>query len=308
MNFKTSEKLVVILLSDKRSGSTMIQNSLSGHPSINIVNYSPHTFYETHHWVKGSILLKKNKTVFSKNYWKKKKAKLELIDLLKGNLQNFEIPSSDKKLIFEGWEALCEKFSKPIFFEKTPHNLSNKEALSLLLEWIEKTKRNVKIIGLIRNPISVQYSAYKLFRSLPNKRQFSWLKQIKNLIAFENYLNEDQYLRIYYEKIVENPDNTFREICNFLGIEYKISMSENISGKSLNKWKYDENFFFIIDESVVQLATNIGYSKSDLKMDLSTKKINFFKKILWYLETFFIKRKNYLYYKIYVPIKLLMKI
>lgn len=285
----------------------MIQNSLSKHPLVNIVNYSPHTFNETHHWVKGSVLLKKNNSIFHKNYWSKKKAKLELIDLLNGNIEDFKIPLTDKKLIFEGWEALCEKFSKPIFFEKTPHNLSNTEALSLLLEWIKQTKKNVKVIGLIRNPIAVQYSAYKLFRSLPDKRQFSWLNQIKNLIAFENSLDDDQYLRIYYEKIVKYPDKYFEEICNFLGIEYTVRISENISDNSLSKWKSDENFFFNIDDSVVKIATSVGYLKSDLKFGLNTRKLNFFKYLIWHLKTFLIKRKNYLYYNIYVPIKLLMK-
>jgi hypothetical protein len=51
---------VIILLSDKRSGSTMFQNEICKHPDIQTVIYSPHTYLETHHWLKGAVLLGKS--------------------------------------------------------------------------------------------------------------------------------------------------------------------------------------------------------------------------------------------------------
>jgi len=36
---------VVILLSDKRSGSTMFQEELCKHPDVRHVDYTPHTYF-----------------------------------------------------------------------------------------------------------------------------------------------------------------------------------------------------------------------------------------------------------------------
>ena len=111
-------KTVVILLSDKRSGSTMLQNALCSHEQIQTVNYSPHTYLETHHWLKAAVLLNKDKSLFSngrqyKNYGSRKNARTYLEDELKGNLPGFIIPKDDNELVFQGWDALCEKFANP---------------------------------------------------------------------------------------------------------------------------------------------------------------------------------------------------
>ena len=50
-------RTVVILLSDKRSGSTMLQDELCKHSDIQHVAYSPPTYFETHHWLKAAVLL-----------------------------------------------------------------------------------------------------------------------------------------------------------------------------------------------------------------------------------------------------------
>ena len=103
-------KTVVILLSDKRSGSTMFQDALCAHPNIQTVDYSPHTYLETHHWLKAAVLLGQNPSLFSngktyKNYGSKKNARIYLEAELKGNLPNYIIPKDDKQLVFEGWVA-----------------------------------------------------------------------------------------------------------------------------------------------------------------------------------------------------------
>mgnify|MGYP001441820301 FL=1 len=77
----------------------------------------------------------------------------------------------------------------------------------MLLEWVQQTtKYNVKIIGLVRNPLAVQYSAFKLFRTLPQKRQFDWLHIHKNLLAFKSLLDEEQFQLVRYEDIVDAPE------------------------------------------------------------------------------------------------------
>ena len=99
-------KTVVILLSDKRSGSTMFQDALCAHPKVQTVEYSPHTYLETHHWLKAAVLLSVHHSLFSngityKNYGSRKNARIYLENELKGNLPDYEIPKDDKQLVFE---------------------------------------------------------------------------------------------------------------------------------------------------------------------------------------------------------------
>ena len=238
-------KTVVILLSDKRSGSTMFQDALCTHPKVQTVEYSPHTFLETHHWLKAAVLLSVNPSLFSsgktyKNYGSRKNARIYLESELKGNLPDYEIPKDDKQLVFEGWEALCDRFAQPIFFEKSPQHLAHWAALSLLLEWAQQTKKyKVKIIGLVRNPMAVQYSAFKLFRTLPRQRQYGWLNMHKNLLACKSLLREEQFQLIRYEDIVDTPETTLTEICNFIGVVYNPVMAQKIHGNSKTKWNDD---------------------------------------------------------------------
>ena len=306
-------KTVVILLSDKRSGSTMFQDALCTHPKVQTVEYSPHTYLETHHWLKAAVLLNIHPSRLSngktyKNYGSRKNARIYLESELKGNLPDYEIPKDDKQLVFEGWEALCDQFAQPIFFEKSPQHLANWAALSLLLEWAQQTKKyKVKIIGLVRNPLAVQYSAFKLFRTLPNQRQYGWLHMHKNLLAFKNLLHEDQFQLIRYEDIVDDSETTLTAICNFIGIEYDATMAHKIHGNSKTKWNDDPYFTLTLDSAVTQMANTFGYVASALKND-NTKQPSAWELFVWNCNTMLLKGKNRLINRFIRPILLKLKI
>lgn len=55
----TLKPTVVILLSDNRSGPTLFQSEFDRHPDVQNVEYSSHTYLETHHWLKGAGMLKR---------------------------------------------------------------------------------------------------------------------------------------------------------------------------------------------------------------------------------------------------------
>lgn len=305
-------KTVVILLSDKRSGSTMFQEALCLHPDIQTVEYSPHTYLETHHWLKSAVLLDANPSLFSngkryKNYGSKSNTRIYLKAEINGNLPNYTIPKDDKQLIFEGWEALCDKFAKPIFFEKSPQYLAHWSALSLILEWAQQTKYNVKFIALVRNPLAVQYSAFKLFRSLPIKRQYGWLNLHKNLLAFKQFVNKNQYMLINYENLVDDPKKYISEICEFLKIDYHDQMTSKIHGNSITKWNSDRFFTLNLDPAVIQMAKLFGYEDIVLKNDNSRKPSNW-KMFIWHLNTFAINLKNKIINRIFMPILLKLKL
>lgn len=302
-------KTVVILLSDKRSGSTMFQDALCAHPKVQTVEYSPHTYLETQHWLKSAVLLSVHPSLFSngksyKNYGSRKNARVYLENELKGNLPTYEIPKDDKQLVFEGWEALCDRFAQPVFFEKSPQHLTHWAALSLLLEWVQQTKKyKVKIIGLVRNPLAVQYSAFKLFRSQPNQRQYLWSHIHKNLLAFKSLLDEGQFKLIRYEDIVDTPESTLTAICNFIGIEYDATIAHKIHGNSKTKWNDDPYFTLTLDPAVIQMANTFGYEATILEND-NTKKNSTWKLFVWNINTIFLKLKNRILNRFVIPILL----
>lgn len=264
-----TRKTVVILLSDKRSGSTMFRRELCKHPEIRTVDYSPHTYLETHHWLKGAVLLGMAPETFAggrtyAGYGSRENARTYLIDCIRQNVPEFRAPEDDRALVFEGWEALCYKFAQPVFFEKSPQLLAQWAGLSLLLEWIERTDLNVKIIGLTRNPLSVQYSAFQLFHTDPEKRQYGWLETQKNMLAFQSMVPEDAFLHIRYEEVVEDPEATFASVCEFIGVPEWPGMGRATHSESLTKWKDDPYFTLRLDHSVKQMARRFGYSEEDL--------------------------------------------
>ncbi len=265
-----STRTVVILLSDKRSGSTLVQHELCKHPDIQTVGYSPHTYLETHHWLKGAVLLRMapetflGSTVYS-GYGSRENARTYLIDCIRGNVPEFQIPKDDKRLVFEGWEALCDRYAQPVFFEKSPQILAQWAALSLLLEWMKETRYEVKIIGLVRNPLSVQYSALQLFHTAPEKRQYGWMEIQKNLLAFSCLIPKADFLHVKYEDIIEQPQAVFAMICQFIGVAPLPDMGKQVHAESLTRWKDDPYFTLRLDSPVKQIAARFGYCDDDLE-------------------------------------------
>lgn len=265
-----SYKSVIILLSSKRSGSTMFQDELCKHAAVQTVAYSPHTYLETHHWLKGAVLLGMAPETFAGGkvyggYGSVDNARTYLIDCVKQNVPKFQIPKDDRALVFEGWEALCDHFAQPVFFEKSPQILAQWAALSLLLEWMKQTKYKVKIIGLTRNPLSVQYSAYQLFHTAPEKRQYAWLEGQKNMLAFQNLIPREDFFHVKYEDIIEQPQSAFAAVCDFIGVEQSPEIGSKVHSESLTKWKNDPHFTLRLAVPVKQIAGSFGYNEVDLE-------------------------------------------
>jgi len=199
-----------------------------------------------------------------RGYGSRANAKAYLVDCIRRNVPDFEVPANDRELVFQGWDALCHRFAQPVFFEKSPQFLAHWASLSLMLEWIQSTEFTVRIIGLTRNPLSVLYSAEKLFHTDPEARQYGWMAIQKNLLSFQAVLSEGSFLGVQYENVIESPIETFRQVCEFIGISYHDDVGKNVHSRSLNKWKDDPAFTVRLDESVKQLARCFGYTDDEL--------------------------------------------
>ncbi|MBW2663789.1 MAG: sulfotransferase, partial [Deltaproteobacteria bacterium] len=145
-------------------------------------------------------------------------------------------------------------------FEKSPQYLAQWAALSLMLQWIENTDYQVKIIGLVRNPMSVLYSAYERFFTPPEKRQFGWAQIYRNLLSFKAMVGKDKFHLVRYEDLIAKPKQTFQEVCSFIGVDYDDKVGDDVHSRSLNKWSNDSMFTVQLHDSVKQLANHFGYT------------------------------------------------
>ena len=109
----------IIILSDKSSGSSACQNLLSEFADIRHVAQTRHFENETLYWTKAASLLGRpqRKMVDSEVPIAKEEARSQLIELLKENLDGFDLPPDDHTLVMEGWARLCRQYA-PIFVEK----------------------------------------------------------------------------------------------------------------------------------------------------------------------------------------------
>lgn len=262
------EPTVVILLSDKRSGSTMFEEELRKHPHVQTVRHTPHAYRETHHWLKAAVVLESASRFFAggrryPGYGSVRNARVYLLDGVLGNVPGFRA-ANDRELVFEGWEALCREFAQPVFLEKSPQHPAHWAALSLLLEWSQQTSFRVKFVVLLRNPLAVMYSARKLFGTDPWVRQFGWAEVYRNLLAFQALVPVEDLMTLRYEELLDSPVEVFSRVCAFLDLPSDHQVGQGVKAREIPKWKSDSTYGLKLDESVLQLARRFGYSNEDL--------------------------------------------
>lgn len=260
---------VVVLLSDKRSGSTILQDELCRHADIRHVAYSPHTYFETHHWLKAAVVLNRPARFFSggkvyDGYGSRLNARAYMLDLLQRNLQNYTDPGDDQTLVYQGWETLCSEMAQPVFFEKSPQLLAHWAALDLFLDWVSCTTHTVKVIGLVRNPFAVQYSAQELFSSDPEVRQLGWLDIQKNLLAIRALLPEEHFCLVRYEDMISQPGEFFSDLCRFIGVVPNQKIGSGVRASSRARWREDSRFTLQLDPAVRRMTLAFGYSSDEL--------------------------------------------
>ncbi len=254
----------IVVLSTKSSGSSACQNFLSEFANIKHIQKTRHYEHETLYWTKAASILGKPQAdmLDSEVPIPRKLARGDLITLLTDNLGPFDVPSDDKKLIFDGWIQLCKKYS-PIFLEKSPHHLYQWSALELIIEAIQWDK-NVDwfLIGLVRNPMDVLYSAFQRWKTIPEKLQYEWLVSYQNLNKLADIL-PDKHLTIRYEDMVSSVD-FLRPAFDFCEVSMEEHGTPYFHGKSIHKWKEDRLFGFQLDGAVMELAKTYGYEDDDL--------------------------------------------
>ena len=256
---------VILLLSDKSSGSTIFQYELLKHAAVRAVEWTMHNDHETLYWVKAACLL----GFPDGDYYQgraplsKRQARAGIEELLRRNVPDFNLPTDDEALIFTGWEALCRRHGS-CFFEKSPHHLNNWAATSLLLRYALSTSHDVRVSGLVRNPMAVIYSTWDRWLSEPTGRQYLWSRTMRNLITAQHLLPPERYHLVRYEDLIAQPVGVMAQVCDFLDLPRDEQVGAGVHAASAMKWVGDERFAFTLDPTVAALAHTFGYSEDEL--------------------------------------------
>ena len=276
---------LIFLISQPRSGSTLLQLMLSGSPEI-ATSSEPWIALHPIFALKKSGL----DSVYGTNL-----AREALIDFLDRNGMNIDYYKKQISFLLSSlYNQALIHHKKQYFLDKTPRYYHITEEL---LELFPKAK----FIVLFRNPLAVLNSILKTWV----KDDLSFLYYyIEDLILAPKKLihcvqkNLDRIFKVNYEKLVVQPEKILMDISRFLGIEYSENMinygkrpnpgwrlgdqisvfqSTRPAIDSMNKWK-DE----FRTPQTVQFASSylealgptlineMGYDYDDIKSSISS--------------------------------------
>jgi hypothetical protein len=255
----------VLLLSDRSSGSSILQRELASHPDVHVVASTWHNEQETLFWNRAAALLGRPQEVLHYSTeipFSVERARTELQRFLADNLPRWRQPDSDDTLVFEGWHELCMAFG-PVFLEKSPHHLHSRSALELIVEADGRLPDvDFRYVGLVRNPMDVLYSQWRRWRAFPEVAQHDWQRAYENLERLQRVAG-DRVMVVRYEELVTNPQ-VIRDVCGFIGIDWTPEIGAQLRSSSVKRWRTEPRFGFVLDPGVRAFANHLGYPDEEL--------------------------------------------
>ena len=208
-----------------RSGTTLLQSLLAAHPQIA-------SFPESHFcraiFVERS--LKRQKLRLASKFANRKLEKfLQEIgkEEMKQYLPKFAIfPSQYVSSFINILDILTQAQDQNIWLEKTPGHIR-------YINYLEKWVKNAKFIHIIRNGADVVASLFEVTHQHPDIWSGAWdidrcIQQwIEDVKLTNHYLSKLNHTLVQYEKLVETPRAILREVCEFIGVEFRETMLQD---------------------------------------------------------------------------------
>jgi hypothetical protein len=250
----------VLILSDKSSGSSVLQDELLKHGSVQGLQKTPHQEGETLFWNKAAALLglPQVRMIDSRVLpMDARTARKALEQLCVDNLASFTPPDDDRELVFGGWRALVLEH-QPVFLEKSPHHIHYQSALDLILE-ADSSNLDIEFryLGLVRDPMDTLYSMWRRWAIPPDTRQHEWVRAYRNLLALKERV-ADKVLLIRYEDLVSDP-SVIQTVCRFIGVDWQPEIGASLVTGSIGAWRRDKTYGFRPSQAVLDLASEFGY-------------------------------------------------
>lgn len=257
----------ILILSEKSSGSSALQNLLTRFAELRYVQKTRHYEHETLYWVKAASVLgcPQIDMIDSEVPIPPDRARADLRDLLADNVEHPVLPDSDSDLVFEGWRQLCYSHL-PVFVEKSPHHLCQWSALELIMRARERLSDvDFFVIGLIRNPMDTLYSQFQRWRSAPEQLQYQWATAYRNLLKLKDLLGEN-FLILRYEDMVTSV-RYLQPVLDFCGATLDEADDGFFHSRSVAKYRADRRFGFQLADEVAAVAHAFGYLEGETAND-----------------------------------------
>jgi len=221
---KSKKKLIfprLFVVGCPRSGTTLLQSLLSAHPLI-------FSFPESHFFPKV-LSKRKVKRVFGIASEEAGKSIVAFLKILERQnlLDSIPVTASRAKSYADSFVNILDMVTlengKKLWLEKTPQHLH-------YVKPIEKYIRNTKFIHVVRNGEDVVASLYEVTHKYPKiwggprtidqcvKR---WIEDVNITIS---YISRRNHMAIKYEELVDDPTKILKSACDFIGVEYHLSM------------------------------------------------------------------------------------
>lgn len=254
----------VLILSDKSSGSSALQDALARHPDVRLVRWTPHKENETLFWMKAAAALHlPQPSMIDSTYIPvpPPRARVDLVEFLANNVPGFTLPGHvDVDVFVSAWEALCSEFA-PVFVEKSPHHLHSTAALDLIAQADERLPHvDFRYVGLVRNPTDTLYSMWRRWRVPPERREVEWIRAYRNFVALQDAVGE-RCMMVRYEDLVSDHD-TQAAILAHLGLE--TADMAGFHSAAVGRWRADSTFGYRPSGALVELAAHFGYDREDV--------------------------------------------
>jgi hypothetical protein len=254
----------IIILSSKSSGSTALQNYLKKNFSYKTIPYTIHQEEETLYWTKvGSILQLPQKHMYRSVVPISREMAVDQLNIFfeKNNLIGVTCDLNTTEREFqEYYYRLISSIGNKII-EKSPHHLFNESNLNLMQNFIVnyQDKIDFQILGLIRHPHAVIFSAWNRWKYIPSKFEEEWYCSYKNLLDFQKSLN---IKFIEYEKLV----NGEIDVEKVIG-EVKDANDYEFRKSSVTKWK-NKIYGHKLNSNTIFLSEKFNYSDFENKSSL----------------------------------------
>ena len=258
----------IVILSAKCSGSTALHRALERSPAIRSGVVTEHEELETLYWTKAASILGRpqDPMVESVVPYPADVAHRSLDRFLVANGVTGLTDRPDEDELIERWIEL-RRLHEPCFVEKSPHHLRQVAALELLAEAIRRDEGcRYLVIGVIRNPLDVVYSAWRRFRYRPEEYQWEWKATYEN-IEVASRLYGDDFVSLRYEDLVTIRTGLFRRVAALVDVPWSTWSDDRggLHGGSLRRWATDPAFGFSLHPDVVAAARSFGYGDDELR-------------------------------------------
>ena len=243
----------IFLVGCPRSGTTLLQSLISSHPSItsfpetkffvSLVGQERtrcfgHKAQSTKKRFRNSI----DNLILSSGFllpYFSKRAERRILNFL-NELEHIELRdlypknSYSAREAVNGFLAVLDKLAiiegKELWIEKTPDHLN-------YIDVIRKFVPTAKFIHLVRNGADTVASLRDASKKYPDKHWGNFYDDLDNCTDRWNisvqlsskYIGKPNHFLVRYEKLIDCPEKTLKELCNFLGVDFHESMLQSQS-------------------------------------------------------------------------------